>query len=139
MLLISLDQRVLTIALARPDGQLLGSRDASWRVGSGRSLARHVAELLGDAQQSVTALTRIAVALRDGSLTSVRTTLAFVNALAWSRSLEVLSRTDSFSLSALAASAADARQPTGSELFPTYSDRLSRPETRYTTSHDDTP
>lgn len=81
-----------TALLATPAGELTATRDASWRVGSGQSLATHVAGLLVDAGCAIDDLTRIALIDQGGSYTSARTAYAFAQTLSFARQLPIVLR-----------------------------------------------
>ena len=80
----------LTLALASGDGQLQTTRDATWRVGSGRSVASAVAALLVDSDVAVNELTRVAVIDGGGSYTTSRTAYAYANTLAWTHQFPIV-------------------------------------------------
>ena len=81
MLGILLANRTTTLLLVSRENAVLTTRDASWRVGSGTSLASHVAELLHDQPLSIGAIRRLALIDQGGSYTSARTAYAFVQGL----------------------------------------------------------
>lgn len=113
-----------TIALATAAGALTQRRDASWRVGSGQSLASHVSALLAATGHSISELSRLALIDRGGSYTSARVAYAFVQALSFARQLPmVLIRTTADEpLTNSAKRAADAVPVTGS-IVPSYAER----------------
>ena len=83
ILVVALTVRSLTVAIASVAGELVQICDATWRVGSGRSLAAAVKLLLVETGTPQDRITKLVVIDQGGSYTSARTTFAFVNALAW--------------------------------------------------------
>ncbi len=89
ILCVGLSSTELVVGLASSSGAVIASTDATWRVGSGQSFATHVDRVLREASADPTALKRIGVAVTGGSLTTTRTTMAFVNSFAWVRELPI--------------------------------------------------
>jgi len=90
ILVFALSPKSLILALAQIDGQIEETRDATWQVGSGRSVALGVNTLMLDSGTKLDQLRRIVVVDQGGSYTSARTAFAFANAFAWIRQLPII-------------------------------------------------
>lgn len=124
ILIVSLAPQTIRLMVTSAAGTLLATRDASWRVGSGCSLASHVHDLLADQGRSVSDLSRIALIDRGGSYTSARTTYAFANSLAWAAQLPLVVVRPAVNESEQSAmSQAVQLQPTTVFVTPRYEDR----------------
>lgn len=85
MVALAVSPATSTLFLATAAGQTLASVDATWRVGSGQTLASKLTELLAKpANGSLAPVTRFAVIDTGGSYTGTRTAYAFLSTLAWS-------------------------------------------------------
>lgn len=122
ILMIVSAPRQTTVALATAAGELTERRDASWRVGSGQSLASHVSALLAEADCPIDDLTRVALVDQGSSYTSERTAYAFVEALRFASELPIvlIRELDHVLLGELARRAAMSEPVTG-PMVPRYS------------------
>lgn len=121
-IIIQVVGRAVTIGLAT-ESMVLGSVDATWQVGTGRSFLTVLIELLGSQSCSLDAVSRIVVASDEPSYTTIRTVLVFVNTLAWGCGSGIISLPSTFagmSLDSVAASARLARAEATQVLFPMY-------------------
>jgi len=121
-LLIQINGRTVIIGLAK-DRTVLASLDATWQVGGGQSFPTLIQKLLTNQSTQLTAIHRVIISSNRASFTTIRTVLAFVNALAWSQPVELYEAPDSLasaSIEQLITKPAQLKMLKGNTFFPRY-------------------